>query len=175
MGRGSENLAAGAGERGQASARRGQAVAGREHGEVGAHRLARRAPHGDEAFLAALAAHDQIGGVAAHRLDLEPQQFGHPQARGVGHLDQSDQTQARRRIARGGGGRRVADGGGEVVDALRSGRPPSPTRGAPLGTFRETARLLAGFDDTRPGAVSASGAGGAPTMAGLQAVREAES
>ncbi|AUN39554.1 NADH-quinone oxidoreductase subunit NuoE [Tsukamurella tyrosinosolvens] len=63
----------------------------------------------------------------------------------------------------------------EVVDALRSGRPPSPTRGAPLGTFRETARLLAGFDDTRPGAVSASGAGGAPTMAGLQAVREAES
>ncbi|MGX9294080.1 NADH-quinone oxidoreductase subunit NuoE [Tsukamurella paurometabola] len=63
----------------------------------------------------------------------------------------------------------------DLVDALRSGRPPSPTRGAPLGTFRETARLLAGFDDPRPGAVSASGAGGAPTMAGLQAAREAES
>ncbi|MET9328872.1 NADH-quinone oxidoreductase subunit NuoE [Tsukamurella sp. NPDC003166] len=62
----------------------------------------------------------------------------------------------------------------ELVDALRAGRAPSPTRGAPLGTFRETARLLAGFDDTRPGAVSASGAGGAPTMAGLRAAREAE-
>jgi len=62
-----------------------------------------------------------------------------------------------------------------VVDALRSGRPPSPTRGAPLGTFRETARLLAGFDDDRPGAGGGDGAGGAPTMAGLQAFREAQS
>lgn len=61
----------------------------------------------------------------------------------------------------------------ELVDALRAGRPPAPTRGAPLGTFRETARLLAGFDDARPGAVSASGAGGAPTMAGLRAAGEA--
>ena len=62
-----------------------------------------------------------------------------------------------------------------LVDALREGRPPSPTRGAPLCSFRETARLLAGFDDDRPGAVSASGVGGAPTLAGLQAAREAES
>ncbi len=60
----------------------------------------------------------------------------------------------------------------ELVDALRAGRPPSPTRGAPLATFRETARLLAGFTDDRPGAVSASGAGGAATMAGLRALPE---
>ncbi|GAB3132792.1 NADH-quinone oxidoreductase subunit NuoE [Tsukamurella serpentis] len=60
-------------------------------------------------------------------------------------------------------------GARDLVDALRAGRPPSPSRGAPLGTFRETSRLLAGFDDERPGAVSASGAGGAPTTAGLRA------
>ena len=28
----------------------------------------------------------------------------------------------------------------------------TPTRGAPLCTFRETARILAGFPDQRPGA-----------------------
>ena len=31
-------------------------------------------------------------------------------------------------------------------------RPVTPTRGAPLCTFRETARILAGFADGRPGA-----------------------
>lgn len=59
-----------------------------------------------------------------------------------------------------------------LVDALRAGDPPAPTRGAPLCTFRETARLLAGFTDDRPGALSASGAGGAPTLAGLRAAAE---
>ncbi|MDF0530222.1 NADH-quinone oxidoreductase subunit NuoE [Tsukamurella sp. 8F] len=59
----------------------------------------------------------------------------------------------------------------DLVDALRSGSPPAPTRGAPLCGFRETARLLAGFDDERPGAVDASGAGGEPTMAGLRLAR----
>ncbi|WP_019200580.1 NADH-quinone oxidoreductase subunit NuoE [Tsukamurella sp. 1534] len=62
-----------------------------------------------------------------------------------------------------------------LVDALRTGTPPNPTRGAPLCGFRETSRLLAGFDDDRPGAVSASGVGGEPTLAGLRAAREAES
>ena len=40
----------------------------------------------------------------------------------------------------------------ELVDDLRSGAPVTPTRGAPLCTFRETARILAGFADERPGA-----------------------
>ncbi|GAA1001613.1 NADH-quinone oxidoreductase subunit NuoE [Nocardiopsis tropica] len=63
----------------------------------------------------------------------------------------------------------------DLVDALRAGPAPSPTRGAPLLPFRETSRLLAGFDDDRPGAVSASGAGGAPTLEGLRAAKGAPS
>lgn len=55
-----------------------------------------------------------------------------------------------------------------LVDGLRTGTAPSPTRGAPLLPFRETARLLAGFDDARSGAVAASGVGGEPTLAGLR-------
>ncbi|WP_305094717.1 NADH-quinone oxidoreductase subunit NuoF [Prescottella sp. R16] len=55
-----------------------------------------------------------------------------------------------------------------VVDALREGRPVTPSRGAQLRTFRDTARLLAGFDDPRPDAVDAGGGGGEPTVAGLR-------
>uniref|UniRef100_UPI0009DDC8E6 NADH-quinone oxidoreductase subunit NuoE n=1 Tax=Prescottella defluvii TaxID=1323361 RepID=UPI0009DDC8E6 len=47
-----------------------------------------------------------------------------------------------------------------IVDALRSGETVTPTRGAPLGSFRDTARVLAGFPDPRPGAVEAGGGGG---------------
>lgn len=57
-----------------------------------------------------------------------------------------------------------------VVEDLRAGRPVTPTRGAPLCTFRETARILAGFPDTRPGAND--GAPGEPTLTGLRAARE---
>jgi NADH-quinone oxidoreductase subunit E len=40
----------------------------------------------------------------------------------------------------------------ELVDALRAGTPPPPTRGpSSLPTFKETARLLAGFNDGRGG------------------------
>ena len=39
--------------------------------------------------------------------------------------------------------------------ALRAGEPPVPSRGAPLCTFRETARILAGLPDDRP--VTATG------------------
>ncbi|GGK35438.1 NADH-quinone oxidoreductase subunit NuoE [Nocardia camponoti] len=53
-----------------------------------------------------------------------------------------------------------------IADALRAGHRVRPTRGAPLCTFRETARILAGFPDDRPGALD--GAPGAPTLAGLQ-------
>lgn len=45
----------------------------------------------------------------------------------------------------------------KMVDDLRAGRTVEPTRGAPLCTFKETARILAGFPDERPGAVEATG------------------
>ena len=35
----------------------------------------------------------------------------------------------------------------QLVDDLRSGKPVQATRGPRLGTFRETERVLAGFDD----------------------------
>ncbi|MFD9123692.1 NADH-quinone oxidoreductase subunit NuoE [Kitasatospora sp. NPDC059571] len=55
-----------------------------------------------------------------------------------------------------------------LVDDLRAGREVSPTRGARLCSFKETARILAGFPDGRDGAVDESGAGGAPSLAGLR-------
>ena len=58
----------------------------------------------------------------------------------------------------------------ELVDELRAGAPVTPTRGAPLCTFRETARILAGFPDQRPGAND--GAPGAATLAGLRVAHE---
>ena len=57
-----------------------------------------------------------------------------------------------------------------LVDELREGRDVSPTRGAPLCTFRQTARILAGFSDERPGAND--GAPGDATLAGLRIARE---
>ncbi|HEY9441078.1 MAG TPA: NADH-quinone oxidoreductase subunit NuoE, partial [Streptomyces sp.] len=47
-----------------------------------------------------------------------------------------------------------------LVDDIIEGRTVVPTRGAPLCTFKETARMLAGFPDERPGAVAASGGAG---------------
>ncbi|MCD0485322.1 NADH-quinone oxidoreductase subunit NuoE [Streptacidiphilus sp. ASG 303] len=58
-----------------------------------------------------------------------------------------------------------------LVDDLRAGHTVLPTRGAALCTFRETSRILAGFPDERPGALDASGAGGAPSLAGLRLAR----
>ncbi|WP_208301308.1 NADH-quinone oxidoreductase subunit NuoE [Mycobacterium sp. DL440] len=56
----------------------------------------------------------------------------------------------------------------DLVDGLRGGTPPAPTRGAPLGTFRETARTLAGLTNPHtPG-----GAPGAATLAGLREARK---
>jgi NADH-quinone oxidoreductase subunit E len=54
----------------------------------------------------------------------------------------------------------------DLVDALRMGQPPTPSRSAGLCTFRETARTLAGLPnpDVEPGA----GAVGAATLAGLR-------
>jgi NADH-quinone oxidoreductase subunit E len=58
----------------------------------------------------------------------------------------------------------------DLVDQLRDGWPVSPTRGAPLCTFRETARILAGFPDQRPGAND--GVPGEATLAGLRVAQE---
>ncbi|MEV1020235.1 NADH-quinone oxidoreductase subunit NuoE [Streptomyces sp. NPDC050264] len=55
-----------------------------------------------------------------------------------------------------------------LVDDLRAGAQVSPTRGAPLCTFKETARILAGFPDERPGAVEASGSAGPASLTGLR-------
>jgi NADH-quinone oxidoreductase subunit E len=43
----------------------------------------------------------------------------------------------------------------ELVDALARGERPEPTRGAPLCSFKEISRQLAGFRDPRPEAVAA--------------------
>ncbi|MFE4513731.1 NADH-quinone oxidoreductase subunit NuoE [Kitasatospora sp. NPDC056783] len=59
----------------------------------------------------------------------------------------------------------------QLVDDLRAGHEVRPTRGARLCGFKETARILAGFPDERPGANDESGAGGAPSLAGLRLAR----
>ena len=60
----------------------------------------------------------------------------------------------------------------QLVDQLRAdGGEVRPTRGARLCSFKETSRILAGFPDPRDGAVDESGAGGAPSMAGLRLAR----
>jgi NADH-quinone oxidoreductase subunit E len=58
----------------------------------------------------------------------------------------------------------------DLVDALRAGERVTPTRGAPLCTFSETARTLAGLPDPRPDIDS--GPTGAATVAGLRVARE---
>jgi NADH-quinone oxidoreductase subunit E len=58
----------------------------------------------------------------------------------------------------------------DLVDGLRSGAPPVPTRGAPLCPFRETARTLAGLTDPRT--VTDQDGAGAATLAGLRVARE---
>ena len=55
-----------------------------------------------------------------------------------------------------------------LVDDLRAGNEVRPTRGAKLCTFKETARILAGFPDERPGAVEAGGSAGPASLTGLR-------
>ena len=57
----------------------------------------------------------------------------------------------------------------DLVDALRAGEPVVPTRGAPLCTFRETARTLAGLPDSRGGDPDQTGAA---TLAGLRVAQD---
>jgi NADH-quinone oxidoreductase subunit E len=54
----------------------------------------------------------------------------------------------------------------DLVDELQAGVTVTPTRGAPLCTFAETARILAGLAD--PGPVIGTQQAGAATLAGLQ-------
>jgi len=58
----------------------------------------------------------------------------------------------------------------DLVDALRAGQPPAPSRGATrLCSFREIERVLAGFDD----GLAAEGTGaGEPSLAGLRLARQ---
>jgi NADH-quinone oxidoreductase subunit E len=55
----------------------------------------------------------------------------------------------------------------ELVDKLRSGERVTPTRGAPLCTFRQTERILAGYPQPREAHTT-----GAATLAGLRIARE---
>ncbi len=55
-----------------------------------------------------------------------------------------------------------------LVDELRAGAEVRPTRGAPLCTFKQTSRILAGFPDERPGATEATGGAGPASLAGLR-------
>lgn len=55
-----------------------------------------------------------------------------------------------------------------LVDDLRAGVQVEPTRGAPLCTYKETARILAGFPDERAGAVEATGGAGPASLIGLR-------
>ncbi|QCH23592.1 NADH-quinone oxidoreductase subunit NuoE [Mycobacteroides salmoniphilum] len=63
------------------------------------------------------------------------------------------------------------DGAVDLVEDLRRGRVPEPRRGATPCTFRQTARILAGFADERPDAVAAAQPGD-PTLAGLRLAKE---
>ncbi|MEX5710952.1 NADH-quinone oxidoreductase subunit NuoE [Parafrankia sp. FMc6] len=54
----------------------------------------------------------------------------------------------------------------EIVEALRRGERPAPTRGGPLCTFGESSFQLAGFEDPRPEGVAGQGVG-TPSLAGV--------
>ena len=56
----------------------------------------------------------------------------------------------------------------ELVNELRNGNRPLPSRGAPLCSFREISRQIAGFVDRRPESRLAAGTG-APTEVGRPA------
>ncbi|PZM95097.1 MAG: NADH-quinone oxidoreductase subunit NuoE [Actinobacteria bacterium] len=59
----------------------------------------------------------------------------------------------------------------KIVEELRAGRRPKPTRGARLCTFKEISLQLAGFADTREGAV-AEGGPGEPSLRGLRLAQQ---
>jgi NADH-quinone oxidoreductase subunit E len=59
----------------------------------------------------------------------------------------------------------------EIVDRLRAGDPPTPSRGARLCPLRDIQIQLAGFPEDRPEAL-ADGVAGEPTLAGARLAAE---
>lgn len=57
----------------------------------------------------------------------------------------------------------------ELVDQLRGGTPPTPTRGATLRTHVETSRILAGFPD---GAVGEGPSAGPSSLVGVELAKQ---
>ncbi|MGI8721105.1 MAG: NADH-quinone oxidoreductase subunit NuoE [Geodermatophilaceae bacterium] len=56
-----------------------------------------------------------------------------------------------------------------LIDELRAGRRPAPTRGAPLCSFREISREIAGFSTGERSAAAVAGPSvGEPSLAGLR-------
>ena len=58
-----------------------------------------------------------------------------------------------------------------LVEELRAGNRPLPSRGAPLCSFKEISRQIAGFVDSRPEARTATGTGG-PTEVGVRLAQQ---
>ncbi|MBS2962203.1 NADH-quinone oxidoreductase subunit NuoE [Actinocrinis puniceicyclus] len=60
----------------------------------------------------------------------------------------------------------------ELVDALLAGHEVSASRGPAVCSFRQTERILAGFEDERPDAVHAGGSAGPASLEGLKLARQ---
>ncbi len=60
----------------------------------------------------------------------------------------------------------------QLVDDLLAGREVTPTRGPGLCSFKQTERILAGFEDERPGVVDAGGPAGPASLEGLKLARQ---
>ncbi|HTZ44089.1 MAG TPA: NADH-quinone oxidoreductase subunit NuoE [Jatrophihabitans sp.] len=65
----------------------------------------------------------------------------------------------------------TTDSATELVTELRAGNRPLPTRGAPLCSFKQISRQIAGFVDERPEARTAA-ATGAPTEVGVRLAQQ---
>jgi NADH-quinone oxidoreductase subunit E len=59
-----------------------------------------------------------------------------------------------------------------LVDDLLAGRPAVATRGPAVCSFRETERILAGFEDRRQDAVHAGGSAGPESVVGLKIAQQ---
>jgi NADH-quinone oxidoreductase subunit E len=59
-----------------------------------------------------------------------------------------------------------------LVDDLLAGRQVVASRGPAVCSFRETERILAGFEDRRPDAVTAGGSAGPESLAGLKIAQQ---
>ena len=59
-----------------------------------------------------------------------------------------------------------------LVDELLAGRPVVASRGPAVCSFKETERILAGFEDRRTDAVRAGGSAGPESLAGLRIAKQ---